>query len=238
VPHPYGFGGGSKTIIPGIASMETIDLNHSRLNKSPTVKIGKYEGNIVRQDMDEAARMAGLDIKIDALFNLKREIVALFVGDVVEEYAEGVKFARKHYATDMVSDADIVIANCYSKANEMALAPGIASPLLTKSGGDMVVIAITPEGQITHYWGRSFGKKFGGRAWLPITRLPDRTRRLTVMTPYPDRVGSDWLAPYDQITWARSWAEVIKQLKDSYGNRARVAVIPDATLQYFPEALN
>lgn len=238
VPHPYGFGGGSKIIIPGVASMKTIDLNHSRLNKSPTVGLGKYEGNIVRQDMDEAARMAGLDIKIDVLLNLKREITTLLVGDVIKEYAEGVKLARKHYATDMVSDADIVIANCYGKANEMALAPGIASPLLTKSGGDMVVIAITPEGQITHYWGRSFGKKFGGRAWLPITKLPDRTRKLIVLNPYPDKTGGDWLAPYELITWVRSWQEVIEQLKQSYGNKAKVAVIPDATLQYFPAALS
>jgi len=237
VPHPYGFGGGSKIIIPGVASIETIDINHSRLNKSPTVGLGKYEGNIVREDMDEAARIAGLDIKIDVLLNLKREITDLLVGDVVKEYAEGVKLAREHYATDMVSDADIVIANCYGKANEMALAPGIASPLLSSKGGEMVIIAITPEGQITHYWGRSFGKNFGGRAWLPKTSLPDRTKKLFIMTPYPDRTGADWVAPYELITWARSWAEVIQQLKQSYGDKAKVAVIPDATLQYFPAAL-
>jgi nickel-dependent lactate racemase len=237
IPHPYGFGGGSKIIIPGVVSIDTIDANHGRLNSSKTVGMGKYEGNIVREDMDEAARMVGLDVKIDAVLNLKREMVALFVGDVVEEYAEGVKFARKHYATEMVQDADIVIANCYSKANEMALAPRVAYPLLAASGGDMVILAITPEGQITHYLGRSFGRDFGGRLWVKKTGLPERTKRLTVMTPYPDRSGADWLAPYEQITWLRSWQEVITQLKSSYGDKAKVAVIPDATLQYFPEAL-
>lgn len=237
IPHPYGFGGGSKVILPGVASVETIDANHGRLMKSPTVGMGKLEGNVLRQDMDEAARMAGFDIKIDAIINLKREIVALFVGDVVDEYVEGVKFARKHYATDMINDADIVIANCYSKANEMALAPRVASPLLTQKGGDMVIIAITPEGQITHYLARSFGRDFGGRLWVKRKGLPDRTKRLIVMAPYPDRSGADWLAPYELINWARSWPEVIQQLKESYGNKAKVAVIPDATLQYFPEAL-
>lgn len=237
IPHPYGFGGGSKTVLPGVASVESIDANHGRLMKSPTVGMGKYEGNIIREDMDETARMAGLDIKIDAVLNLKREMVALFVGDVVDEYAEGVKFARKHYATGMVKDVDIVIANCYSKANEMALAPRVASPLLTQKGGDMVVIAITPEGQITHYLGRSFGRKVGGRLWVQRRSLPDRTKRLTVLAKYPDRSGADWLAPYEMINWARSWVEVIQQLKESYGNTAKVAVIPDATLQYFPEAL-
>jgi nickel-dependent lactate racemase len=135
VPHPFsGFGGGSKIILPGVASMETIDANHSRLGLSPTIGIGTYEGNLVKQDMDETARMAGLDIKVDAILNLKREVTALFVGDLIAEHVEGVKLAREHYATDMVSDADIVVANCYSKANEMVLALGIAPPLLSKRG--------------------------------------------------------------------------------------------------------
>ena len=237
IPHPFGFGGGSKVIIPGIVSIDTIDANHGRMRSSKTVGMGKYEGNIVREDMDEAARMVGLDVKIDAVLNLRREIVALFVGDVVEEYAEGVKYARKHYATELVKDADIVIANCYSKANEMTLAPRVASPLLSEKGGDMVIMAVTPEGQILHYLGRSFGRNFGGRLWVKKTALPERTKRLIVMTPYPDKTGADWVAPYEQINWAKSWPEVLEMLKKNHGNSTKVAVIPDATLQYFPEAL-
>jgi len=236
VPHPFGVGGGGKIILPGIASIVTIDINHSRLVPSPTVGIGKYEGNILKQDIDETARMAGLDVKVDAILNLKREVTALFVGDFVKEFEEGLKLARKHYATDMVTDVDIVVANCYFKANEMVLAPAVASPLLTRKGGDMVLIADTPEGQINHYWTRSFGKRFGGRGWVPKTGLPRNTKRLTIMTPYPDRVGGDWVAPYNLINWARTWTEVIQELNSRYGNKAKVAVIPDATIQYFPDA--
>jgi len=237
VPHPFsGFGGGSKIILPGVASITTIDANHTRLGLSPTIGIGKYEGNILKQDMDEAARIAGLDIKVDAILNLKREVTALFVGEPIEEHIEGVKLAREHYATDMVSDCDIVIANCYSKANEMLLAPAVASPFLSRKGGDMVLLVVTPEGQISHYWSRSFGKNFGGRAWAHKTKLPYNTSRLTVMAPYPDKVGSDWLAPYGMVNWARSWSEVLEMLQTTYGDRAKVAVIPDATVQYFPDA--
>ncbi len=238
VPHPYtGFGGGSKIVLPGVASMETIDANHSRLSLSPTIGIGKYEDNAVKQDMDEVAKMAGLDIKVDAIMNMKREITALFVGDPAEEHVEGCKLAARHYATDFMNDAEIVVANCYAKSNEMVLAPPIAAPLMSgNGGGDMVVVAVTPEGQITHYWGRSFGKAFGGRAWTPKKTLPPHTKKLTVLAPYPDRVGGDWMAPYDLIHWARSWPEVLEGLKKDYGDRAQVAIIPDATIQYFPDA--
>lgn len=237
VPHPYsGYGGGSKIILPGVAAMETIDANHTRLMGSRTVGLGKHEGNVLKQDMDEAARMAGLDIKIDALLNLNREVTALFVGDPIGEHNEGVKLASQHYATDMVNDCDIVVANCYSKANEMVLAPAVATPLLKKSGGDFVIICVTPEGQINHYWSRSFGKNFGGRAWGRKTSLPRNTSRLTMMQPYADRVGGDWVAPYESINWARSWPDALEGLKNRYGDKARVAVVPDVTIQYFPDA--
>lgn len=239
VPHPQaGFGGGPKILLPGIASIDTITVNHARLTVSPTSCIGRYEDNIMEQDIIEAARMAGLDVKIDAIVNLKREIVALYVGDPVDEHVEGIKFARRHYATDFVGDCDIVIANCYSKANEIVLAPILTAPLLTSKGGDMIIITVTPEGQITHYGGRSFGKKFGGRLWHQRAALPENTKRLTIMAPYPNKVGADWIAPYDSVNRVRSWDEVINMLMDEYGDKAKVAVIPDATIQYFPDVLN
>jgi len=235
VPHPMsGFGGGSKIILPGIASITTIDLNHTRLGPSETTGIGKYEGNILKRDMNDAARMAGLDVKVDCIFNLKRQVTHLFVGDVVDEHVAGVKVAKDFYASDMVDDCDIVVANCFAKANEMVLAPNVATPLLKKSGGDLVIVVVTPEGQINHYWSRSYGKNLGGRNFSPKTELPVNTKRLTVMQPYPDYVGGDWVAPYDQINFTRSWPETIESLKATYGDKAKVAVILDATVQYFP----
>ncbi len=235
VPHPFsGFGGGSKIILPGVASIETIDSNHTRLFPHPTAGIGKYEGNILKMDMNEAARMAGLSVKVDCIYNLKRQVTHVFVGDVVDEHVEGVKVAREYWATDWVPDCDIVVANCFSKANEMLLAPTVTAPMLKKSGGDLVLLVVTPEGQICHYWQRSFGKNIGGRAFKIKTAMPVNTKRLTVMQPYPDYVGVDWLAPYDKVNFTRSWAETLKMLKATYGAKAKVALIPDGTVQYFP----
>ncbi len=241
VPHPYGFGGGCKIILPGVASMQTIASNHNRLAVDPSVAIGKLRENVILEDIIEAARMAKLDVKVDAIVNLKREVTALFVGDPVEEHKAGVEVAKEHYATDMVHDADIVVANCFSKANEMLLAPPVVSPLLAENGGgDMVLVVVTPEGQIHHYFDRSFGKNYGGLGWGPLCRknaLPANTKKLTILAPYPDKVGADWVAPYEMVNWARSWPQVVEDLEKRYGNKAKVAVVPDATIQYFPEAV-
>ena len=236
VPHPLaGFGGGSKIILPGVASVNTISVNHNKLGVSSTVDVGRYEENVAKLDMNEAARMAGLDFKVDAILNMKREVTALFVGDVVDEHVAGVRVAKEHYAADFVGDCDVVIANCYFKANEVTLAPRLASPLLKSNGGDMVFITITPEGQMTHYLGRTFGENMGGRTWFSRSTLPPNTSRLTIMSPYPDKVGSDWTAEYHLVNHARSWAEVRATLENTYGKTAKVAVIPDATSQYFPD---
>ena len=235
VPHPMaGFGGGSKIILPGVASITTIDLNHTRLCPNETTGIGKYEGNTLKSDMNDAARMAGLDIKVDCIYNMQRQVTHLFIGDFIEEHVAGVKVAREYWGTEAIEDCDIVVANSFSKADEMLLAVPTSAPLLKKSGGDMVLLTITPEGQINHYWSRSFGKNLGGRAFRPKTELPANTKRLTVMQPYPDFVGLDWVAPYEQVTVTRSWPETLELLKQTYGDKAKVAVIPDASVQYFP----
>jgi len=235
MPHLItGFSGGPKIVLPGVASIETIGVNHNKYGGPGRTDIGKYEGNVVKADMDEAARMAGLDVKIDALLNLKREVTSLFVGDVVEEHLQGVAAAKQHYATEYVGDCDIVIANCYFKANGIPPAPRVAGPLLKSAGGDMVLIVVTPEGQWPHYVSRSWGENLGGRTWSPKTGLPRHTSRLTILAPYPDRTGMDYIAPYDRVNWAREWAEVRAMLERTYGRSAKVAVIPDATCQYFP----
>ncbi len=234
VPHPMaGFGGGSKIILPGVSSIKTIDLNHTRLCPVSD-RIGKIQENSLKIDMNDAARMAGLDVKVDCIYNLKRQVTHLFVGDVIAEHEAGVKVAREYWSTDVVDGCDVVIANSFSKADEALLAVGVAAPLLKTSGGDMVLLVITPEGQINHYWSRSFGKNLGGRSFRPKTALPPNTKRLTMMQPYPDFVGADWVAPYEMINFTRDWPTTIEQLKASYGAKAKVAVIPDASVQFFP----
>ncbi len=40
----------------------------------------------MREDAEEAAKLAGLDFKIDILMNSRCEVVGLFAGDPVAEY--------------------------------------------------------------------------------------------------------------------------------------------------------
>lgn len=142
--------------------------------------------------------------------------------------------ARKIYATKGSSAADIVVANAYAKANEATLVVTLGSSMLKESGGDLVITANIPEGQICHYLARSFGKDMGGRLWGKQAKLPPKVKRMYALGPYLDKAGLDWLGPIDQINILDNWAEILIELKKNHTDRAKVVVIPDGTLQFLP----
>ncbi|GAG34819.1 unnamed protein product, partial [marine sediment metagenome] len=235
------FGGGGKIMVPGVASMDTVAANHALAararehDRSGSITYGVgFEENELRLDIAEAVKMAGLDIKVDAIINNKREMTALFVGEPLAEHIEGVKLAKEVYMTEPVVDSDIVISNAYAKGTEPFHASPLGARMLTEAGGDLVIINNTPEGLITHFLGGNWGRNMGGRYWQRRSRLLPRVKRLILVTQYIDRAESDRIAPLDSITWAKTWSEALEYLTKDYPGEARVAVIPDGTIQYLP----
>jgi len=235
VPHSFsGFGGGGKIILPGVAHIDTIAYNHGKLiqDHPGCVGVGKIEGNIPRLDIEEATKMAGLDLKIDAIVNLRGEITDLFVGDPILEHRDGMKLAKEVYATTPAKDMDIVVVNAYSKPNECAIAPFIGIPSLKEEGGDLVIIGNEPAGQVVHYLFGEFGRCGEGRLQLPQP-LPTKVKRFIVLSPFKDHVGACFFGNVPSILWAKTWEEVLDLLKEEWKNKANVAVYPDGTIQYF-----
>ena len=235
VPHSFsGFGGGGKIILPGVAHMDSIVYNHGTLVKEhpDCVGVGRIDGNIPRLDIEEATRMVGLDLKIDTIVNLRGEITSLFVGDPILEHREGMKLAKEVYATPLAQNMDIVIVNSYSKPNECAIAPFIGIPSLKEDGGDLVIIANEPAGQVVHYLFGEFGKCGEGGLQLPQP-LPTKVKRFIVLSPFKDHVGACFFGKIPSIHWVKTWEEVLDLLKAEWGEKANVAVYPDGTIQYF-----
>lgn len=234
VPHSFsGFGGGGKIMLPGVAHIDSIAYNHGTLLKAHPgcVGVGKIEGNIPRLDIEEAARMAGLDVKIDALVNLRGEITSLFVGDPIAEHREGMKLAAEVYATAPARNMDVVVVNAYSKPNECAIAPFLGIPSLKEEGGDLVILANEPAGQVVHYLFGEFGKCGEGRLQLPQP-LPSKVRRFIIVSPFKDHVGACFFGRVSPIQWVKTWEEALHLLQGTWRDQARVAVYPDGTIQY------
>jgi len=240
LPHiNVGFGGGGKIVLPGVASIETITHNHgpvpSRAKETgidSNMGFGMCEDNAQLLDIEEACRMSGLDVKIDAVVNLQRDTTALFVGEPITQYHEGVQLAKKHYCSPNPDKPDVVVANCNAKVNETVVGTALAQSLLPDSGGTIVMITNNPSGEVCHYLRRSFGNHMGGRLWKAPS-LPPKIKKFILLMPYKNKTSVDWFAPAEAITWAKDWNEVSSILQADHPDGAKVAVIPDATIQFF-----
>ncbi|MGD9143411.1 MAG: lactate racemase domain-containing protein [Dehalococcoidia bacterium] len=239
VPHIMaGFGGGGKIVLPGVAAYRTIVALHSPKVASETTGVsdtvtgmGNIDDNPRRRDINEAVEMAGLDMKIDALVNGRGETTAVFAGSPVPTYALALKAAKEHYLTRGAKDKDIIIANTFAKANEAVSGLLAAFPSVTQRGGDIVLIANAPEGQITHYLMGPFGNEIGGALQLQM-EPPENVNRLVIFSEYPELSSRKYLEASDRIVLVNDWDEVISMLRESYGNDASVGIYPNADIQY------
>jgi nickel-dependent lactate racemase len=239
-PHPAtGFGGGGKIILPGVASFETAEHNHRAALKdalahqeNPVIGMGIFDKNPMRLDCEEAARLAGLDILINCVVNMWGETVALFAGDPEAAYAEAVSEAKKHYDTRRAQGEKIVIANTFTKANE-AIAVGLGAAFKTAypQGGDVVLIANAPDGQVTHYLLGAFGNAPAGEMSFQV-RVPAHINRVCIFSEYTDVAGQNYIEKSDKVFFTDNWDKVIKTLQASNDPAPKVAVYPSADIQY------
>jgi len=238
VPHIFsGFGGGSKIIMPGITSIETTEAFH-RLgqkfevdNLDKPMGIGLYHDNPLCLDMEEAAKLAGLDMKIDCILNMWGETVAIFAGSPKPAFAAGVEYAKAHYLTPRAEDKDIVIANSFTKANEAEGGLITTLPSLSQRGGDLVLISNAPDGHVTHYLMGAFGKNIGGNLRIQI-KLPPNVDNLVIFSEYPDFSTLDYYKERDKVLLINRWDFVLEMLEHKHGKNARVAVYPSSEIQY------
>jgi len=113
VPHRYaGYGGGAKSILPGISSRGTIGYNHLYVETGEAA-LGKTKGNPVREEMEEAAKMIGLDMIVNTVMNVKNEIVKVIAGDPAMAYQAGVRVCNDIYGVKIAEKADIILASSY-----------------------------------------------------------------------------------------------------------------------------
>ncbi len=148
--HYYaGYGGGRKSILPGIAGEETAKHNHIML-LDPHSKTGNLIENPVHEDMMEAAKLTRVDFCLNVVMNSKHEIVKAFSGDVDKVFSEGVKLVDEMCRVQVDRRADIVVVspgghpadvNLYQayKAVDNALE-------IVKRGGIIILVAELPEG--------------------------------------------------------------------------------------------
>jgi nickel-dependent lactate racemase len=162
--HYYaGYGGGRKSVLPGVSGEETIRHNHAMI-LNPNAKTGILEGNPIHEDMVEAARLAKVDFILNVVTNSKGEVVKAFAGDLEQAFYEGVKVVDEMYRVTVDRKADIVVVSPGGHPADVNLFQaykGVDSALgVVKRGGVIVLVAECPEGhgnQVFYDWMVKFG---------------------------------------------------------------------------------
>ena len=226
-----GYTGGAKMILPGVASIDTVYANH-RLMALGTSGTGKLKNNALRLDMEEAARIAGLDFIVNAVLSGTCDPIDLFCGDVVAAHREGAKRAREVYSTEIVRDGDIVVSNAYPGEEEAYGAPLRFANESIKKGGIIVILNYCPPGQVVHYLYGKWGSKYGGRffTWPQKTMAP-KASKVIIVNPYPHKVDEWRFGKPEQIVCKKSWDEAVTELMNDYSKDAKVVLYPYSYIQ-------
>lgn len=110
-PHFFaGFSGGRKSVLPGIASRETVMYNHnSAFIADPHARTGVIEKNPIHNDMLYAARASRLDFIINVVIDANHDPIFAAAGDCDLAHRVGREFLASKCQVDAVP-ADIVIS--------------------------------------------------------------------------------------------------------------------------------
>ncbi|MCQ1536934.1 nickel-dependent lactate racemase [Methanosarcina sp. KYL-1] len=157
--HYYaGYSGGAKSVLPGVSSEESVLTNHKMMIEEKAVS-GRVDSP-VRQDMEEAAKIFGLDFILNVVLDSKKGIVAAVAGDFIEAHRKGVEAVDSMYKVP-VEPADAVIVSCGGYPKDINLYQANKSldnaTQAVKEGGSIILVAECAEGignQVYECWNR------------------------------------------------------------------------------------
>ena len=149
-PHYFaGYSGGAKALVPGVCSINTIQHNHA-LMVDPQARAGVLAGNPVREDIEEAAALIGIDFLLNVVLDGAHDVVVAAAGHSVEAHRWACR-ALDHQSKVYVEKlADIVLVsaggypkdiNLYQAQKALDNAAAVVRP-----GGVIIWVAECPEG--------------------------------------------------------------------------------------------
>jgi nickel-dependent lactate racemase len=228
-----GFSGGAKAVVPGVCSYAAIRDNHSMM-LAPTACAGMLDGNPVREDIDEAGGIVGVDFLFNVVLDEHKHILHAVAGHYLEAHRAGVRFYDERCDLSVPEAADIVVAspggrpkdiNLYQAQKTLDNVSGAV-----RDGGVVILVARCPEG---------FGQKRFEEWMLSMEGAPrvliERIRREFVLGGHKAAAIAGLLARVDVYLVSEFPADVVRSMCmtpfDSVDGAVRAALT-----QYGPDA--
>ncbi len=152
-----GFGGGRKSLVPGVASRETCMATHFAIfnppeigGRNPKACTANLDGNPVHQAILEAAKMVEPDFLLNTVLTTDKKIAKAFCGDLEKAHLEGCDLARALYTAPLEQPVDLAIVSCGGHPKDInfiqahkALDYGVHA---VRPGGTVILLAACPDG--------------------------------------------------------------------------------------------
>jgi len=157
-----GFGGGRKSILPGVASRAACMASHFNVlnpddgsGKNSFAVTGNLDKNTVHSAMVEACAMVQPDFILNTVLSPQKKIIAVFAGHWQDAHEAGCRYYAENFAYTLQKPADLAIVSC---GGSQAL----------KYGGVMILLAECRDG----YGNATFFN------WFQFRDLPSFEKRL------------------------------------------------------------
>ena len=186
-PHFFaGFSGGRKSVLPGVASRQTVMYNHNaEFISDPRARTGIIDGNPIHIDMLYAARVARLAFICNVVINSGKDVIYAVSGDADLAHRQGCEFLLSKCGVER-APADIVIStnngypldqNIYQAVKGMT-----AAESTVKKGGVIIMLSKSSDG----HGAPEFYKTFSEEKNL------DRMIELFISTPKAETRADQW----------------------------------------------
>ena len=151
-PHFHaGFGGGYKSIVPGIAGELTILRNHSfDMVAHDNARYGCTDGNPIYEDIVEAGQKSGLHFIVNITLDPEMRMTHLFIGEPMVTHRKAAETVTKDMKVEFRGLFDVVLTtnggypldrNLYQCVKGLAVAE-----LMTKRGGTIILASECRDG--------------------------------------------------------------------------------------------
>lgn len=151
-----GFGGGRKSILPGVSAMDTICHNHalalddSEFRSNDLIGNGKLEGNPLNDDMCQAAGMVKNLFVMTLVMNTDMQLAEIYAGHYMSSWLKACEAVDRIYRVEVPEKADVIVASCGGYPKDMSLYQGTKTidniETGLKRGGTLILLIEARDG--------------------------------------------------------------------------------------------
>lgn len=152
-----GYGGGRKSLVPGVASRTTCMATHFAIFNPPEqggrnakACTASLDDNPVHQAILEAAKLIKPDFLLNTVLTTDKQIARVFCGDLEQAHLAGCELAQQLYTAPLEQAVDLAIVSCGGHPKDInfiqahkALDYGVQA---VRPGGTVILLAACPDG--------------------------------------------------------------------------------------------